>query len=105
MPSKHYSQRGNEMSNKYVYPTEEERKAILDELNEPYDRLVREDERKRITSLSRSSVHRMELKGRFPARRALTEKHCAWLLSDLMHWMRNIPEVENVHNPYANAHK
>lgn len=77
MLSKHGDHGGRNMPMAYDYPTAEERAVILSEIKEPYDRLVREPERKRITSLSRTSAYKMELEGRFPARRALTAEHCA----------------------------
>ncbi|CBJ91953.1 hypothetical protein XNC1_3925 [Xenorhabdus nematophila ATCC 19061] len=38
----------------------------------------------------------MENEGRFPARKPLSRNSCAWLLSDLLHWVRNPPTVENI---------
>lgn len=50
------------------------------------DRLVREDERKSITSISRSHAWELENEGKFPSRRKLGTHSCAWLLSDLLLW-------------------
>ena len=80
-------------------PTPEARRAILAEYGEQYDRLVREKDRKRITSISRTTAYNLEKVGRFPARKPLGRNSCAWLLSDLLLWVRNPPAVENVNNP------
>ncbi|MEB7912963.1 MULTISPECIES: helix-turn-helix transcriptional regulator [Citrobacter freundii complex] len=50
------------------------------------DRLVREDERRQITSISRSQAWKLEKEGLFPIRKRLGNSSCAWLLSDLLHW-------------------
>lgn len=50
------------------------------------DRLVREDERRQITSISRSQTWKLEKEGLFPARKKLGNSSCAWLLSDLLLW-------------------
>lgn len=83
----------------FIMPTPERRRTILAEYAEPYDRLVREKECQRITSLSRSTRWLMENEGRFPARKPLGRNSCAWLLSDLLCWVRNPPAVNNVNTP------
>ncbi|KAA1195068.1 helix-turn-helix transcriptional regulator [Photorhabdus heterorhabditis] len=88
------------MSEIYQYPTPEQRRSILAEYGEPYDRLIREKERQHITSISRTTAWSMENKGRFPARKIIGRNSCAWLLSDLLCWVRNPPNVNNVNNPY-----
>ena len=50
------------------------------------DRLVREDERRQITSISRSQAWKLEKEGLFPPRKKLGSHSCAWLLSDLLIW-------------------
>lgn len=89
------------MKNQFISPTPEIRRSILNEYGEPYDRLIREKERQRITSISRTTAYMLEKKGRFPARKALGRNSCAWLLSDLLLWVRNPPVVKNVNNPYS----
>ncbi|CEE92711.1 Prophage CP4-57 regulatory [Xenorhabdus nematophila str. Anatoliense] len=89
------------MTIQYNSPTPEERRSILSEYGEPYDRLVREKEHHHITSISRTSAWKLENEGRFPARKPLGRNSCAWLLSDLLHWVRNPPTVDNVNNPYS----
>lgn len=51
------------------------------------ERLCREAERKRITTISRSRAWELEQQGKFPARRRLGSNSCAWLLSDLLLWI------------------
>lgn len=82
-------------------PTPEQRRTVLSEYGEPCDRLVREKERLRITSISRSTAWTLENGGRFPARKPLGRNSCAWLLSDLLCWVRNPPPVENINTPYG----
>jgi predicted DNA-binding transcriptional regulator AlpA len=43
----------------------------------------------------------MEQQGRFPPRCHFGRNSCAWLLSDVLWWVRNPPAVENVNNPYS----
>ncbi|HCR3557737.1 MULTISPECIES: helix-turn-helix transcriptional regulator [unclassified Proteus (in: enterobacteria)] len=89
------------MQNQFLTPTPELRRSILAEYGEQYDRLIREKERQRITSISRTTAYTLEKEGRFPARKALGRNSCAWLLSDLLLWVRNPPAVENINNPYS----
>ena len=51
------------------------------------DRLVREDERRLITSISRSQAYLLEQKGLFPARRKLGNRSVCWKLSELLAWV------------------
>lgn len=53
--------------------------------HESSDRLVREAERKSITSISRTTAWQLERKGLFPKRRQLypQSNHVCWLLSEL----------------------
>jgi len=62
------------------------RAAILAAYGES-ERLCREAERKRITTISRSRAWELEQQGKFPARRSLGSNSCAWLLSDLLLWI------------------
>ncbi|EIW8772612.1 transcriptional regulator, partial [Klebsiella pneumoniae] len=45
---------------KFIEPTPEQRRQLLNEYGVPYDRIVREKERRDITSLCRSSAWEME---------------------------------------------
>ncbi|MDP2568344.1 helix-turn-helix transcriptional regulator [Photobacterium damselae subsp. piscicida] len=51
------------------------------------ERLCREPERQQITTLSRSRTWELENQGLFPQRRKLGNTN-AWLLSDLLCWIR-----------------
>ncbi|HDU8563963.1 AlpA family phage regulatory protein [Morganella morganii] len=86
---------------KFIPPTAEERLVLLNGYREPYDRLIREKDRQRITSISRTTAYTLEKEGRFPARKALGRNSCAWLLSDLLFWIHNPPKVDNVNNPHS----
>lgn len=63
-----------------------ERSDILNMYGER-ERLVREDERRKMTGLSRSTVWRLEREGTFPKRKQTGKNSCAWLMSDLLLWM------------------
>nr|WP_319553519.1 AlpA family phage regulatory protein [uncultured Vibrio sp.] len=51
------------------------------------DRLVREEERKFITSISRSQAWKLEQQGLFPKRVQLGIRSVAWRLSELLEWV------------------
>lgn len=86
-------------------PTAQQRRSILIEYGIQYDRLNRNRNRNRecavITSPSRSTRSTMENKGRFPSRCHFGRNSCAWLLSDVLWWVRNPPAVDNVNNPHS----
>ncbi|MFI8417730.1 helix-turn-helix transcriptional regulator [Serratia sp. NPDC078593] len=84
----------------YTYSPSEQRHTILAEYGEPKDRNAKEPERGRITGISRSTAWQYERDGLFPTRRHLGRKTCAWLLSDLLWWIRNPPASGGVHNPH-----
>lgn len=75
------------MNNSFTQPTAEQRLQTLQHYGEISDRLVREHERQRITSVSRSTAWKLERAGQFPLRKSLGPKSCAWLLSDLLYWI------------------
>ena len=54
-----------------------------------HDRIVREAERKTITSISRTTAWSLERKGLFPKRRQLYPESSSvgWLLSELNDWV------------------
>lgn len=64
----------------------DQRISILKAYGLTLDRLIREDERKSITSISRSRAWELEKQGKFPPRKKLGSQSCAWLLSDLLLW-------------------
>jgi predicted DNA-binding transcriptional regulator AlpA len=88
-------------NNLFSQPTPEQRRNILAEYGIKLDRRIRERECQEITSLSRSTRFTMENEGRFPTRCHFGRNSCAWLLSDVLWWVRNPPAVENVNNPYS----
>ncbi|MFA0554490.1 helix-turn-helix transcriptional regulator [Vibrio sp. 10N.222.55.A1] len=55
----------------------------------PADRLVREQERFHITSVSRSRAWYLEKEGLFPRRIKLGSRSVAWRLSELNQWVKN----------------
>lgn len=57
------------------------------------DRLVREQERKQITSISRSQAYQLEKEGRFPKRVLIGRRSVAWCHSELMTWVKHILET------------
>ncbi|WP_447870451.1 helix-turn-helix transcriptional regulator [Serratia fonticola] len=75
------------MNKPFTQPTAEQRLQALQNYGEPSDRLVREQERQRITSIARSTAWKLEQAGKFPVRKALGAKSCGWLLSDLLCWI------------------
>ncbi|BBK16128.1 AlpA family phage regulatory protein [Salmonella enterica] len=77
------------MSTTFIPPTPEERLKILRDYGEQGDRLVRERERQRITSISRSTAWKLEQVGKFPQRKSIGLKSCGWLLSDLLCWIND----------------
>ncbi len=75
-------------------PTTQDRATILAAYGES-ERMCREAERKRITSLSRSRAWELEQQGKFPTRRKLGSNSCAWLLSDLLLWLHQQPQAKH----------
>lgn len=75
------------MNKSFTQPTAEQRLQALQNYGEPSDRLVREQERQRITSIARSTAWKLEQVGKFPLRKTLGAKSCGWLLSDLLCWI------------------
>ncbi|OCG08039.1 transcriptional regulator [Gilliamella sp. wkB178] len=71
--------------------TPEQHKTILTKYSLPYDRLVRERERDKITSIARSTAWQLEKEGKYPARKTLGKNSCAWSLVELLHWIENPP--------------
>lgn len=62
------------------------------------DRIVREAERKTITSISRTSAWVLEQKGLFPKRRRLNPEgdSIGWLLSEILEWCHSREVVNSV---------
>ncbi len=53
------------------------------------ERIVREEERKLITSISRSQAYQLEKLGRFPKRILIGSRSVGWRFSELMDWVQN----------------
>jgi len=47
-----------------------------------------------LTGLSRMTIYRLELAGRFPKRRRLSENSVAWLESDIEAWADSLPTAD-----------
>jgi len=71
------------MIKQYTQPTSEKRQELLQITGES-DRLVKDQERKKITTLSRSRTWQMERLNTHPKRIILGTNSVAWLLSDLL---------------------
>lgn len=67
--------------------TDDQRSVILKAYGAEGYRLVREKERKEITSISRSQAWTLEREGNYPPRKTIGKKSCGWLLSDLLWWI------------------
>ena len=87
----------------FTPPTPEQRRNILAEYGFKYEKQIREGQCREMTSLSRSSRWMLEQRGAFPARQHLGRNSCAWLLSDVLWWMRNLPAVCDVNNPHERS--
>lgn len=87
------------MTTKYTSPTLEQRQELLKIAGEK-DRLVRENERKQITTLSRSKTWELERLGLHPTRTKLGLNSVAWLLSDLLWFIYQptITQTESIPN-------
>jgi prophage regulatory protein len=56
-------------------------------------RLLRIRQVIQVTGLSRMTIYRMELAGKFPRRRRLNENSVAWLETDISDWVGSRPMV------------
>jgi prophage regulatory protein len=59
-----------------------------------------------LTGLSRMTIYRLELAGRFPKRRRLSENSVAWLESDIEAWADSRPSahLRTPSSPSAASH-
>jgi prophage regulatory protein len=55
------------------------------------DRMVREDECRQLTGLSRATRWRQERRGTFPKRCQLSDNAVGWRLADLRAWLNERP--------------
>nr|HAT2257104.1 AlpA family phage regulatory protein [Citrobacter freundii] len=53
------------------------------------DRIIRENECRRLTGICRTTRYLMERNGKFPARRQLGGRSVGWLLSEVTAWQQN----------------
>ena len=58
------------------------------------EKLCREEERKYMTTISRSRAWELEKEGLFPPRHRLGNSSCAWRLSELLNWIDRQGRVE-----------
>ena len=56
-----------------------------------------------LTGLSRMTIYRLELAGRFPKRRQLSKNSVAWLESDVEGWAESRPVARLRGTPYIAA--
>ncbi len=59
---------------------------LLMEIHMPADRFIREPECRRVSGLSRTTRWRLERRGEFPKRYAISPNGVAWLLSEILSW-------------------
>ena len=57
--------------------------------HEPSERLIRVDDVKRLTGISRTQIWRLEKAGRFPRRRRLGPNSVAWVMSEVQAFVRS----------------
>ncbi|MGQ3663194.1 helix-turn-helix transcriptional regulator [Citrobacter braakii] len=77
---------------KFIEPTDEQRRNVLTAYGVPFDRIIREKERRQITTISRTTAWELEQEDAYPQRLKIGKAGAGWLLSDLLHWMRTLSE-------------
>jgi len=85
------------MTTQYTQPTSEKRQELLKIAGES-DRLIKDQERKRITTLSRTQTWKQEKAGIHPQRIQLSTNSVAWLLSDLLWFIYKQVPTNNINN-------
>ena len=58
------------------------------------DRLLTEKQVQEMTGLSHTSIWRWQLDGKFPQRRIVSDNRTAWLESEIVEWMHQLPTAE-----------
>lgn len=72
------------------YLISQTKSARVSETNSCYDdQIIRIDEVVKLTSLSRSSIWRLEQKGEFPARVKLSSSRVGWIRSTVTDWLNS----------------
>ena len=56
--------------------------------HEPSERLIRVDDVKRLTGISRTQIWRLEKAGKFPRRRKIGANSVAWVLGEVLDFCR-----------------
>jgi prophage regulatory protein len=57
-----------------------------------------------VTGLSRMTIYRLEIAGKFPRRRRLSGNSVAWLESDIETWARERPVAQLRESPQDSSH-
>ena len=63
------------------------------EINE--DRVIREDECRKLTGVCRTTRYELEKRGSFPSRRNLGGRSVGWLLSEVMEWVKSRDRINS----------
>ena len=93
------------MTTQYIQPTPEKRQELLKIAGES-ERLVKDQERKTITTISRTQTWKKEKEGTHPLRKKLSTNSVCWLLSDLLYFIYQQPtektqikhSINKIHN-------
>ena len=64
-----------------------------------YDRLLRRREVEEITGMGRSSIYRLERKGKFPRRVRIGPKAVRWREREITAWVESLPEAGDEFDP------
>lgn len=59
------------------------------------DRVIREDECRKLTGVCRTTRYELEKKGRFPSRLNLGGRSVGWLLSEVMEWVKSRDRINS----------
>jgi len=73
--------------NHKVQPKSSENLFSIQNVEPTYDRIVKEAEREKITSISRSQCYQLERNNLHPKRIRLSSHSVGWRLSELLHWV------------------
>jgi len=58
------------------------------------ERIIRANNLVKITSLSKSTIWRLEKKGQFPSRRQISPNSVGWLESEILEWMESRKKLQ-----------
>ena len=59
------------------------------------DRVIREDECRKLTGVCRTTRYELEKKGCFPSRLNLGGRSVGWLLSEVMEWVKSWDRINS----------